>query len=269
MSILYAALSLGALGLIFGILLGFASKKFEVKVDPKIPKLRDCLPGANCGGCGYPGCDAYAQAVVLEGAKGHLCTVGGERTVEQIGEVLGVEIETGEKITAFVKCSGACNKAKENFIYEGISNCHEAAQLENKGGKACSYGCLGLSSCVNVCEFDAINIVNGIAKVNREKCTNCGACINICPKGLIESVPNAKKIRVACNSNDIGKVVRGNCSAGCIACKICEKQCPKSAIKIENSLAKVDYSLCVNCKLCTKKCPTKAISDITEVIINN
>lgn len=269
MNILYAALSLGALGLIFGILLGFASKKFEVKVDERIPKLRDCLPGANCGGCGYAGCDAYAEAVVMEGAKATLCSVGGAEVADKIGDVLGVALEVGEKLTAFVKCNGSCDKAKENFDYEGITSCLEAAALSNKGGKACSYGCLGLASCVKVCEFGAINIVDGIAKVDREKCTNCGACINICPKGLIESVPVTKKVRVGCNSKDNGKIVRGNCSAGCIGCKICEKACPKSAITVESNLAKVNYDLCVNCKLCTKKCPTKAISDITEVIVNN
>ncbi|MGL5616786.1 MAG: RnfABCDGE type electron transport complex subunit B [Sarcina sp.] len=269
MSILYAALSLGVLGLIFGALLGFASKKFEVKVDERIPKLRECLPGANCGGCGYAGCDAYAEAVVLEGAKATLCSVGGAEVADKIGEVLGVAVEMGDKYTAFVKCNGTCHKAKENFEYEGINSCLEAAALTTKGGKACSYGCLGLASCVKVCEFDAIHIEEGIAKVDKEKCTNCGACINICPKGLIESVPMKKKVRVSCNSKDNGKVVRASCQAGCIGCKICEKACPKSAITVENFLAKVDYDLCVNCKLCTKKCPTKAISDITEVLVNN
>lgn len=270
MAIVYAALSLGVLGLIFGVLLGFASKKFEVKVDEKIPKLRECLPGANCGGCGYAGCDAYAEAVVTEGAKGTLCSVGGTDVAEKIGEVLGVSLEVGEKMTAFVKCNGTCDKAKENFVYEGITSCLEAAALQNKGGKACTYGCLGLASCVKVCEFGAIDIVDGIAKVNKDKCTNCGACINICPKGLIESVPVTKKVRVGCNSEDNGKLVRSNCSAGCIGCKICEKACPKGAISVNNNLAKVDYALCVNCKLCTKKCPTKAIKDITEKIeVNN
>ena len=257
--IVYAAVSLGALGLVFGVLLGFAAKKFEVEVDPKIPKLRECLPSANCGGCGYAGCDAYAEAVASGEAKPNLCSVGGAPVAEKLGEVLGVTVEAGAKKTAFVKCAGTCEKAKTNYDYEGITSCLEASLLIGEGGKACSYGCLGLGSCVEVCEFGALNIVDGIAKVDREKCTMCGACIDICPKGLIESVPYDKIVRVACNSKDAGKVVRDNCSAGCIGCKLCEKNCPKEAVKVNGFLAKVDYSLCVNCKICTTKCPTKAI----------
>ncbi|MGL4774588.1 MAG: RnfABCDGE type electron transport complex subunit B [Clostridium sp.] len=262
MSIIYAALSLGVLGLIFGVLLGFASKQFEVKVDPKIPKLRECLPGANCGGCGYAGCDAYAEAVVMEGAKANLCSVGGAEVAEKVGEVLGVSVEAGEKMTAFVKCNGTCSNAKMNYEYEGVSSCLEASMMVSEGGKACSYGCLGLASCVKVCEFDAIHIVDGIAKVDTEKCTNCGACMNICPKGLIESVPVKMKVRVACNSEDAGKTVRENCKVGCIGCRLCEKNCPKEAVKVTGTLAKVDYEKCVNCRICTKKCPTGAIKDI-------
>lgn len=260
MGILYAALSLGVLGLVFGILLGFASKKFEVKVDPKIPKLRECLPSANCGGCGYAGCDAYAEAVASGDAKPNLCSVGGAPVAEALGEVLGVSVETGAKMTAFVKCAGNCEKAKQNYEYEGVTNCLEASLLVGGGAKKCSYGCLGLASCVNVCEFDALHIVDGIAKVDKEKCTMCGACIDICPMGLIEAVPYDKKVRVACNSQDAGKDVRNACSAGCIGCKICEKNCPKGAVKVDGFLAKVDYENCVNCKICTTKCPTKAIS---------
>ena len=262
MNILYAALSLGGLGLIFGILLGFASKKFEVKVNPKIPKLREILPGANCGGCGYPGCDAYAEAVVSEGAKGSLCTVGGIEIATKVSDILDIEVQVDEKKTAFVKCNGDCNSAKSNFYYKGISNCEEAAALETQGGKACSYGCLGLASCVKICEFGAIKIVNGIAKVDKEKCTNCGACINKCPKDLIESVSVDKQVRVACNSQDKGKEVRTNCKAGCIACTLCQRVCPNSAIEIKDSLAKVNYKSCENCGLCTEKCPTKAIKFI-------
>lgn len=260
--ILYAAATLGILGLVFGILLGFASKKFEVKVDPMIPKVRECLPSANCGGCGYAGCDAYAEAVVTGAAKANLCSVGGAAVVEKIGEVLGISVEASVKETAFVKCGGDCHKAKEKYDFIGVSNCLEASLLVGGGGKSCSYGCLGLGSCVGVCEFGALSIVDGIAKVDREKCTNCGACMNICPKGLIESVPYDKIVRVACNSKDAGKAVRDNCSAGCIGCKICEKTCPVNSVKVEGFLAKVDYSTCVNCKACTMKCPTKAISAI-------
>ncbi|MGL4848823.1 MAG: RnfABCDGE type electron transport complex subunit B [Clostridium sp.] len=259
MNILYAGLSLGALGLIFGILLGFASKKFTVKVDPKVPKLREALPGANCGGCGYPGCNAYANALVLENAKGNLCTVGGEKVLKEISNILGTKEEMSEKKVAFVKCNGNCENAKENFIYDGIKDCNEAHNLSTKGSKSCTYGCLGLGSCVRVCEFDALEIIDGIAKVNEEKCTNCGACQKICPKGLIEDVELEKKVRVSCNSKDKGKDVRENCKVGCIGCTLCQKACPKDAIEIKDSLARVVYDKCVGCKLCTKKCPTGAI----------
>lgn len=260
--IIYAAVSLGLLGLIFGILLGFASKKFEVEVDPKVPKLRECLPSANCGGCGYAGCDAYAEAVASGEAKANLCSVGGAEVAKNLGDVLGVTVNVGEKMTAFVKCNGNCDKAKMNYEFEGVTNCLEASLLIGGGAKACSYGCLGLSSCVNVCEFDALSIVDGIAKVDKDKCTNCGACIDICPKGLIEAVPYTNTVRVHCNSKDAGKAVRDNCSAGCIGCKICEKNCPNGSVKVHELLAKVDYLNCTNCGICTEKCPTKAITFI-------
>lgn len=257
-SIVASMLSLGGLGLLFGVLLGYASKKFEVKVDENIPKVREILPGANCGGCGFAGCDAYASAVVEDGASPSACSVGGTKVAEQIGSVLGIEVNGTEKMTAFVKCKGSCNVAKDKYQYEGIKDCIEANELMG-GSKACSYGCLGLGTCVSVCQFGALEIIDGIAKVNREKCTNCGACIDICPKGLIESVPYSKKVRTQCNSQDNGKTVRVNCSAGCIGCKICEKNCPKDAIKVIDNVAKIDYTKCVNCGICAEKCPTKVI----------
>jgi electron transport complex protein RnfB len=262
MNVLYAALILGVLGLVFGVLLGFASKKFHIEVDSRIPKLRECLPGANCGGCGYAGCDAYAEAMVMSGAKLNLCTVGGAKTAEDIGNIFGVAVDATKKMTAYVKCNGNCDSAKNRYDLKGVHDCITASLMEDGGNKSCSYGCLGLESCVKVCEFDAIKVINGVAKVDKEKCTNCGACIDICPKGLIESVPYESKVRVECNNTEIGKHVRENCSNACIGCKLCERNCPHDAVHVLNNLALVDYNKCVNCEICTKKCPTKSIKNI-------
>ncbi|MBU5590547.1 RnfABCDGE type electron transport complex subunit B [Clostridium sp. MSJ-4] len=258
--IIYAMLSLGAIGMIFGVLLGYASKKFEVKVDERVPVVREALPGANCGGCGFAGCDAYAKAVVEEGADINSCTVGGSSVAKAIGEILGVESKETEKKIAFVRCGGDCEKSKDKYIYEGIVDCIEASKLPGQGPKGCESGCLGLGTCIGVCKFDAISIVDGIAVINESKCTNCGACMNICPKGLIVSVPAKNKIRVRCNSKDLGKKVRENCGIGCIGCKICEKNCPSEAVFVNSNLASIDYEKCTQCRICYEKCPTKAIT---------
>lgn len=257
--ILYAASSLGIIGLVFGVLLGYASKKFEVKVDERVPKVREVLPGANCGGCGYAGCDAYAKAVVEEGADVNCCGVGGPSVAKAIGDILGVKSSGVEKKIAFVRCGGDCSKSKDKYEYEGIIDCIEASQLPGAGPKGCEFGCLGLGSCIKVCKFDAIHIVDGIAIVDENKCTNCGACINICPKNLITSIPQKNKVRVKCNSKDAGKKVRENCSIGCIGCKICEKGCPSQAVFVSDNLAAIDYEKCTQCNICYEKCPTKAI----------
>ncbi|MEW8956883.1 RnfABCDGE type electron transport complex subunit B [Clostridium sp.] len=260
-SIIYSALSLGILGLIFGILLSYASKKFQVKLDERIPRVRDILPGANCGGCGFAGCDAYAKAVIEEGVSITACTVGGSSVSNLIGDILGVKVDSVERKIAFVKCNGDCNSAKNKFQYEGIKDCISASLLEG-GDKGCSYGCLGLGTCVSACEFNAIEVVNGVAIVDEEKCTNCGACRKVCPKSLIDEVPAKKKVRVQCNSKDMGKLVRNNCTVGCIGCRICEKNCPSDAVKVEDNIALVDYDKCTQCGICVSKCPTKAIKEI-------
>lgn len=266
-SIIYSVLVLGCLGLIFGVLLGFASKKFEVEVDERIPKIKDILPGANCGGCGYPGCEAYATAVVEEGVDATLCSVGGPGVAQSIGDIMGVEVEAVEKKVAFVKCSGECSKRKVAPNTEGASNCHEAKKLMDENAQGCTYGCLGLATCVKVCKFDALDIVDGIAKVNNEKCVNCGACVKVCPMGLIESIPADKTVRVACNSKDIGKNVMASCTAGCVACKLCERNCPSDAIHVVDNIAKVDYEKCTTCAICVSKCPKKVIKNHAESLV--
>ncbi|NEZ47176.1 Fe-S cluster domain-containing protein [Clostridium niameyense] len=257
--ILFPILSLGGLGLVFGVLLGYASKKFAVKVDPKVPLIRDCLPGANCGGCGFAGCDAYAQAVAEGTAKPNCCSVGGSEVAGKVAEIMGASVEDSEPLKAFVKCNGDCEKAKKRGNYYGDIDCQEASVLPGAGDKACSYGCLGYGSCVKACQFDAIHVKDGIAQVDPEKCVGCGACVKACPRSIIELKPLSSVVRVACNSKDTLKAVKDVCSVGCISCKLCERNCPKEAISFENNLPVVDKEKCVKCLICVKKCPTGAL----------
>lgn len=261
-NILFPVISLGGLGLIFGVLLGYASKKFAVEVDERVPRVREVLPGVNCGGCGYAGCDAYAQAVVDGAAPPNACSVGGAPVAEQIGSVLGITVNAADPMVAFVKCKGDCSSAKEKYQYYGVMDCRQAAVAPGSGSKACSFGCLGLGSCVTACNFDSIQIKDGIAIINQNTCTGCSACIQICPKNVIDLVPASKSVRIACNSNDKGKSVKDSCSAGCIGCTICAKNCPEGAITMVKDLPVIDFNKCTQCKVCVAKCPTKAIVDL-------
>ena len=259
MNILNSVLVLGILGLIFGLILAFASKKFAVEIDERVEKILIALPGANCGGCGYPGCGGLANAIV-EGKVGiNGCPVGGAECSAKIGEIMGITASQGEKEVAKVICRGNCNVAKNKYEYQGITDCRSAAVL-NGGSKDCRYGCLGLGTCVEYCAFGAISIVDGIAVVDENKCVMCGKCINVCPKALIVRKPQKQKVVVECNSKDFGKVVKQKCTSGCIGCGMCVKACPSEAIIFENKIAKIDYSKCTQCMACVAKCPAKVIS---------
>ncbi|NLK26749.1 MAG: RnfABCDGE type electron transport complex subunit B [Clostridiales bacterium] len=246
-------------GLLIGLFLGLASKKLEVKVDEKEIQVRELLPGANCGGCGYAGCDACAKAIVEGEAAANVCPVASADIHTAIGKLMGQEVAATDRKAAFVKCVGSCEKTKINYQYYGVQDCKAAATVPGNASKKCGFGCMGLGSCVKVCAFDAIHIVDGVAYVDKEKCTGCSKCVVECPNNLIELVPVKSKTIVACSSLDKGKDVKSYCTIGCIGCKLCVKNCEYDAIHVENNLAKIDYSKCTNCGKCAAVCPTKVI----------
>lgn len=258
-AILVAAAVVGGTGLVVGLLLGVASEAFKVPVDEKEVAVRACLPGNNCGGCGYPGCDGLAKAIAQGEAPVGACPVGGPAAAAKIGEIMGVAAGDTEKQVAYVKCAGTCEAAKEKYTYNGIEDCVSAMSTPGAGPKACSHGCMGFGSCVKVCDFDAIHVVNGIAVVDKEKCVACGKCVATCPKSLIELIPYKAKVLVQCNSKDFGKDVKAVCTVGCMGCKACTRVCETGAITVENNIAHIDQSKCTGCGACAAKCPTKAI----------
>ena len=247
-----------ALGAVFGIILAIAAKIFAVKVDERIPAIQEALPGANCGGCGFSGCAALAEAIVKGEAAPNACNACSPEGLARIGEVMGVEVAAHRPMRAQVMCAGNCNAAVYQYRYEGAQDCI-AAEKMGGGDKACPNGCIGLGTCVAACRFDAISVVDGLAVVDPEKCSGCGACANVCPKHLIAVIPVASSYCVTCRSKEKGAVVRTQCSAGCIACKICEKNCPVGAITVTDFIAEIDQSKCIGCGKCAEKCPRKII----------
>ena len=268
MEIFIAIGILGGLGLIFGLVLAAASKVFYVETDPRLELLNDALPGANCGGCGYAGCSAYAEAVLEGKAELGLCGAGGNDAVQAMAAVMGVEAAHQTRRVALVRCSGYQSVdesgqtlgAKRKGEYEGFRDCLAASKVGGNGPLACKFGCLGYGNCVKVCQFDAIRVVDGVAKVDSEKCTGCMACASACPRNLIIPVAYDKHVIIACASHAKGAVTVRGCSQGCIGCGLCTKICPHDAIAVENNLATIDYNKCTQCGLCAAVCPKKLIA---------
>ncbi len=257
--VLVSLASMAGVGVLLGAVIAMAYRKFAVESDPRIDEIEEVLPGANCGGCGYPGCRAFAEAVARGNAPVDGCPVGGATVAALVAKIMGVESEgDSRRLVALVRCGGGRAEAKETAEYIGLEDCR-AAQLLG-GHKGCQYGCLGLGSCVKACPFDAMYMNdNGLPVVVKERCTACGLCVKACPRDLIALVPDDMLVHVLCRSYDAGRVVRSHCQVGCIGCKACERVCEDDAIHVTDLLAEIDYDKCTNCGKCAEACPTKAI----------
>ncbi len=257
--IIIAVVSLCVISAIIGIALSMAEKIFHVEVNEQEVAVREALPGSNCGGCGYAGCDALAKAIAEGSAPVTACPVGGKPVAEEIAKIMGQEVGEMERKVAYVRCSGTSDVKQVDYQYIGIESCAYAAKMPGSSPYACKYGCLGYGSCAKVCPERAIRIIDKKAVVDEELCIACGKCIKACPHDLIELVPAASTHRVQCISLAKGKEVMNACKAGCIGCGLCAKNCPSDAIVMEDNIAKIDYSKCVHCGVCAEKCPRKII----------
>lgn len=248
-------------------ILFFMAKKFRVDEDTRVDEVVNVLPGANCGGCGFPGCRGFAEAFVKSGGKAQMfCPVGGNAVMAAAAAVMGISIEPQAPKVAVVRCAGSPQNRKRIVEYNGTSSCKLAAMLFS-GDTGCQFGCLGLGDCVKACQFGAISInpVTLLPVVDEEKCTACGACVKACPKMVIElrnKGQNNRRVFVSCVNHDKGGVARKACTAACIGCGKCVKVCPFQAITLENNLAWIDFDKCKLCRKCVAECPTGAINEV-------
>ena len=257
MQIFLPVIIVTVIGLIAGLGLALASKFMAVPTDEKQEKIRECLPGANCGACGYSGCDGYAAAVASGEATPDKCAAGGNSTANALSELLGVEVNTEPKV-AFIACNGNAENTATKYAYSGLMSC-AAANLVQSGPMECKYGCIGFGDCYNSCPFGAITMQNGRPVICKDICVGCGKCASVCPKSLISIVPKSSTVHVSCANKAKGVQVAKACKVSCISCQMCAKNCPSGAIEIKDNVAVINYDLCTSCGKCKEVCKRNVI----------
>lgn len=266
-TIVYTIATLGIIGSSAAVILFFVAQKFKVHEDPRIGEVEEALPSANCGGCGFAGCRAFAEACVKASELGDLnCPVGGNETMGEVASILGLEAVKKDPRVAYIRCNGTCDHRPKTSNFDGATTCSIASSVYS-GESDCEYGCLGYGDCYDSCDFDAIDLRKGmgVPLILDDKCVACGACVDACPKNLIElrkKFPKNRKIVVSCRNEAKGGIARKACKVACIGCSKCEKECKFDAITIENNLAFIDSDKCKLCRKCVSVCPTNAIAEL-------
>lgn len=266
-AILYAVITLSAIGVLSAIILYFIAQKFKVIEDPRIDEVAELLPGANCGGCGFAGCRNFAETIVKnESLENMFCPVGGNELTKQIGPVIGQVAEEKEPTIAVLRCNGSFANAPLKTNYDGVKSCYFVSSLY-PGDNACPYSCLGCGDCVVSCQFDAMYMdqETGLPVISEDKCVSCGACVKACPRNIIELRKKGKKSRriyVSCVNKEKGALSRKNCSVSCIGCGKCVKECKFEAITLDNCLAYIDADKCTLCRKCAAVCPQNSILEL-------
>lgn len=271
-TIIWTIVILAGLGLLLALVLFFIAKKFKVEEDPRIDEVEAVMPGANCGGCGFAGCRAFADAAVkAPNLDNNYCPVGGNEVMKKVAAILGYEVKEKAPQVAVVRCNGTCENRPKTNDYDGAPSCRVKASLY-AGDTGCPFGCLGCGDCVEACSFGAITMDprTGLPVVDESKCTGCGSCAKACPKGVIEirnKGPRGMRVYVSCVNKDKGAVARKACTAACIGCGKCAKTCMHDAITVENNVAYIDFTKCKLCKKCVEACPTGAIHAVNFPVL--
>ena len=271
-TIIWTIVILTVLGLLLALILFWVARKFRVEEDPRIDEVEKVMPGANCGGCGFAGCRAFADAAVkAPDLDRNYCPVGGEDVMKRVAAILGYQLKAKTPQVAVVRCNGSCGNRPLTNEYDGLKSCRVKAGLYS-GDTGCPFGCLGCGDCVSVCQFGALSMdpETGLPVVDETKCTACGNCVKACPKGIIElrnKGPRGMRVSVSCVNRDKGAVARKACKAACIGCGKCAKVCAHEAITVADNVAYIDFNKCRLCKKCVAECPTGAIHAVNFPVL--